>query len=406
MRGAANGRSGKANQPPGPNLSGTNLERAGDYNQRVMLQAIRVNGPITRADLAGMTGLTAPTIANITKRLQTQGLIAEAGRLQGARGQPAMQLTVNPDGAFSVGVNIDRDHMTVVALDLEGRVRARASQEVSFAPPSEVVGFFRAQLKALFGRGGVPRARVIGVGVAAPDDLGNVALPHRPAGYEVWDRTDIAKLFSDALSLPVYVENDAVAAAIGELQFGHGLKAPSFFYILISAGLGGALVIDGVTYRGANGRSGELGFLPLRSKNGRALQDEVSLSAIYARLDQAGIQAFTPEALTTLSPAGAALVAAWIEEAGEFLAEPLTAINCLINPDAVFLGGRLPAPMVDALVQNVSARLARRKAEIPVIAPVRRAAMAADAPAIGAAILPFQARLFPSRAALMKTVGP
>ncbi|MCA1934780.1 MAG: winged helix-turn-helix domain-containing protein, partial [Asticcacaulis sp.] len=91
-------------------LSGTNLERAGDHNQRVTLQAIRARGPITRADLADITSLTAPAIANITRRLLNDGLILKAGRLTGGRGQPATQLVVNPDGAFSIGLNIDRDH--------------------------------------------------------------------------------------------------------------------------------------------------------------------------------------------------------------------------------------------------------------------------------------------------------
>src|ERR1700720_3530744 len=73
-------------------LSGTNLERAGDHNQRVTLHAIRVNGPLTRTDLAEITGLTPPAIANITKRLMQDNLIKEAGRVRGARGQPPIKL--------------------------------------------------------------------------------------------------------------------------------------------------------------------------------------------------------------------------------------------------------------------------------------------------------------------------
>ena len=90
----------------GPQLSGTNLVRAGDHNQRVTLHAIRVNGPITRTDLADITGLTAPAIANITKRLLHDGLIMEAGHRRGGRGQPATKLVINPDGCFSVGINM------------------------------------------------------------------------------------------------------------------------------------------------------------------------------------------------------------------------------------------------------------------------------------------------------------
>src|ERR1700730_8478516 len=94
----------------GRNLSGTNLERAGDHNQRVTLQAIRVCGPVTRTDLAWLTGLTSTAITNITERLLRQRLIAKAGQVRGARGQPATKFVINPDSCYSLGLNVDRDH--------------------------------------------------------------------------------------------------------------------------------------------------------------------------------------------------------------------------------------------------------------------------------------------------------
>ncbi len=386
-------------------LSGTNLERAGDYNQRVTLQAIRVNGPITRAVLAEMTGLTAPAIANITKRLLDERLILDAGRKRGGRGQPAMRLAINPDGCFSIGVNVDRDHITVVALDLMGQVRSRATLEVDFALPDKVASFFRSQVDSILSGRAVTRARLIGIGVALPDDLGRVNLPHRPPSYEAWNTVDAVRLFSDILPLPVYIENDAAAAAMGELQFGHGLRHPSFFYVLISAALGGGLVVEGNYFRGADGRSGELGFLPIRSKrtDAASLQEAVSLSALYEYLAEAGYKVSTPDELASLEPEGQKLVKQWIDLAADLLTDPLVAVNCLVNPEAIFLGGRLPADLVDRLAARLNQRLGKRAGTVPSIAPVQRAAMAADAPAVGAAILPFSNQLLPSQAALMKT---
>ncbi len=290
----------------GGSLAGTNLERAGDYNQRVTLQAIRVNGPITRVDLARLTGLTTPAIANITNRLLNENLIVEVGRLHGRRGQPAMRLAINPDGCFSIGINIDRDHVTVVALDFTGDVRARATQEIDFALPDAVVAFSRKAIDNMLKGKQFPRDRIIGIGIALPDDLGRVNLPHRPSSYGVWNTVDVTRLFADVLPLPVFVENDATAAAIGELQFGHGLRSPSFFYILISAALGGALVIEGNSFRGADGRSGEIGFLPLRSRRteARSLQEAVSLSALYEQLAAAGFKVSRPEHLDALKEEG------------------------------------------------------------------------------------------------------
>lgn len=388
----------------GGSLAGTNLERAGDYNQRVTLQAIRVNGPVTRVDLAQLTGLTTPAIANITARLLQQKLIQEVGKLHGRRGQPAMRLAINPDGCFSIGINVDRDHVTLVALDFLGNVRARASEEIDFALPEQVVAFARKAFDRMMKSKALPRSRIIGTGIALPDDLGRINLPHRPSSYGVWTTVDVSRLFADVLPRPVFVENDAAAAAIGELQFGHGLRSPSFFYLLISAALGGGLVIEGNYFRGADGRSGEIGFLPLRSRRtqARSLQEAVSLSALYEQLAGAGHKASRPEQLAGLSASGKGAVSAWLDDAADFLTDPLLAVSCLVNPKAIFIGGRLPVDLVDRLADHLNQRLKRRAGDVPVVAPVLRAALAADAPAVGAAILPFSERLLPSRAALMK----
>ena len=404
MARSASRRNGVRDKTQEARLSGTNLERAGDYNQRVTLQAIRLEGPLTRADLATMTGLTPPTIANITKRLLDENLILEAGKTHGERGQPAMKLAVNPDGCFSIGMNIDRDHITLVLLDFAGQVRARATREIDFASPETVRAFLESESGRMLAGWDFDTNPIVGIGVAMPDDMGSVDLPHRPPEYSAWNNVDVRALLAPVLSLPVYVENDAAAAALGELQYGHGLQKPSFFYILLSSGLGGGLVIEGEYFRGANGRSGEIGFLPVRSRrtDARTLQDAVSLSALHAHLELAGFKPGAPEALPSLPPEGQAVIDAWVDLSAELLAPTLAAVTCVVNPDAVYIGGRLPAVIVDRLTHALNQRLAKMES-VPIMAKVLRAATAENAPAIGAAILPFIDQLLPSKAALRKT---
>ncbi|RHW19317.1 ROK family transcriptional regulator [Sphingomonas gilva] len=385
-------------------LSGTNLERAADHNQRVTLHAIRVNGSLTRIDLANITGLTPPAIANITKRLLGEGLIAEAGRRRGGRGQPPTKLVINPDACFSVGVNIDRDHITIVIVNFLGHTIARVSREVEFALPADVGDFYRASIDGLIDGAGIDRGRIVGVGVAIPDDLGLVDLPGRPAAYAEWETANLEALFAEPLRLPVFVENDAAAAAMGELQLGRGQSCASFFYILISSALGGGLVVDGAYFRGAHGRSGELGFLLADDgAGGRSqVQNYVSLSGLSHPLAAAGF-----DIVAMLDAAGEdariePVVDRWIEEAVRRLAEPVVAINCLINPAAILIGGRLPGRYVDRLAARLNADLAERATNVPVIAPVERAVLSADAPAVGAAILPFSHFLLPKPGALWK----
>lgn len=383
-------------------LSGTNLERAGDYNLRTVLQAIRLNRDTTRVAIAAQTGLTAPTIANITGRLMEMGLVRTNGRRQGGRGQPALKLEVNPDGAFGIGLNIDRDHLTLVTLDLAGEVRSRVTREVAFAMPDDVAAFLREELAGAIAKGGVQADRVLGVGVALPDELGRIPLPHRPDDYGVWMNLDLVGHLADVLPWPIHCDNDAAAAALGEAEYGTAYDNPSFFYLLVSAGLGGGPVIDRNYHRGATARSGEIGLMPDPSAGtpGAVVQDTVSLSALLARLEAAGHRADGVEALATVDAAASEVIDRWLVDAVRALKQPLIAINCLFNPHAVLIGGRLPMPLILRLADGLTAALA--EVALPSRARIMPAVMAQDAPAIGAAILPFLDHLLPSDAILIQ----
>lgn len=383
-------------------LSGTNLARASDYNQRIVLQAIRLSGETTRIALAKQTGLTAPTIANITSRLGEMELIAHIGRKHGGRGQPALRLAINPDGAFAIGLNVDRDHITLVALDLAGEVRSRVTREVRFAMPSDVMDIISAELEGVLAAGKIDRERILGVGVARPDDLGGIVLPHKPEGYESWSQVDFSALLKEVLPWPIHVDNDAAAAALGEAQGVGGQERPSFFYLLISAGLGGGPVVDGSYYRGARSRSGEIGLMPDAggAEPGAVVQDTVSLSAIEERLLREGRPLKSLDDLLALDPVMATTVDQWIADATRALTGPLVAVSCLLDPDAVVIGGRLPVPLIERLSARIDAALAQ--VPMPNRVPVHPGQMPAEAPAIGAAILPFLDQLLPSDAILMQ----
>lgn len=382
-------------------LSGTNLERGSSHNLRVTLQAIRLNAPVTKVELAEITGLTPPSITNIARKLFADGLIMEAGRRRGERGQPALKLAINPDGAFSIGVNVDRDHMTMVALDFLGELRMRVVENIQFPMPDQVREFVSRNLDAMRAAGEIDMSRIAGIGLAIPDDFGGVDLPNRPAEFGIWETVDPKHLLG-AHGLEVITENDATAAAIGELQFGHGRVAQTFFYLLISAGLGGGLVIDGHSVTGASGRSGEIGFLPIgrTRRNPVVLQDVVSLSGLFSHLAEAGFP--DPAALDRLDAGASEAAAQWVERAADLLTDPLMVINAVIDPDAIFIGGRLPTELVDQLCDRLALNVRHRGASLPARAPIRRAELAEDAAAIGAAILPFSSRFLPNRTALMK----
>lgn len=388
----------------GRRLGGSNLQTAGDHNQRVVLHCIRVNPAATKSDIARITGLTHPAVTNICNRLMLDGLIVTAGQRRGERGQPATKLEIRPEGAWSVGLNIDRDHVTMVLVDFIGALRARRSMEMPFPLPGQVKAWVAKQLPELAAEAGIDPASLTGAGVAMPDQLGDIDLPGRTPEFASWSDIDVADLFPPGFERPVVAENDAAAAAVGEMHFGLGKRHANFFYLLITYGLGGGLVVDGLYRRGASGRSGEIGLLPAAS--GGEVQSIVSLSGLYRELAEASQTLPAPDeaGFATLDPAGEAAVDRWIDEAAHTLLSPLVAVGFLIDPEAILIGGRLPPAIVDRLVQAITTRLAN--AHIPRLPLVQRAALASDASAMGAAILPFADMLMPSdQSQLPRTAG-
>ncbi|MBP2160506.1 MULTISPECIES: ROK family transcriptional regulator [Asticcacaulis] len=384
-------------------FTGTNLERAGDHNQRVVLQTIRTHGPVTRSELASLTGLTHQSIVNITRRLLEDGLIKDEGALKGTRGQPAARLAVESSGAYTLGLNIDRDHLTFVVMDLAGQVLRRVYARQRFALPNDVIGFLGQEIAKLYADRVVPRKRVLGLGIAIPERLAGVDVAERPANYDVWQSLDVVETFSEALGLSVYVENDATSAAIGELQFGQGLTQKSFVYTLISAGVGCGLVIEGQPYAGGLTHAGEIGNIPIPDKDGhpRTLWDVLSLFAFYDELGRRGVVLTDAADILEDDEATIAGVDAWIEEAVTHMIAPFLAVTYILSPESLVIGGQLPGFVIRRLCDRLNERLENFKRNIP-LTPFRPSTVSIDAAAMGAAVLVLQKALLPTPEAMIK----
>ena len=110
------------------------------YNERVVLQALRLHGALPAADLARLTHLTAQTISLITKRLLDDGLLLKQAPQRGKVGQPSVPLALNPDGAYAIGIKVGRRSLDTLLVDFNGAPRRRWSMDYLFPDPVEVLG--------------------------------------------------------------------------------------------------------------------------------------------------------------------------------------------------------------------------------------------------------------------------
>jgi predicted NBD/HSP70 family sugar kinase len=376
---------------------GANISSAGRHNRKIILDAIRAQGEMTCGNLAELTGLTPPAVFNIAKGLVSEGWVIRSRSSEKARGQPSHTLKLNPNAAFALGLNIDRDHLTLIVVDFAGRVQRRFHIEIHFAGPQEVRTFVIDSINRLEHASAAQVARIVGLGVAIPDDLGRTVLPGQPQRYQDWNEICLPDLLGDIIDAPVVQENDAGAAVIGEMQFGAGLELTSFFYVFISAGLGGGLVINKQYVRGAHGRSGEIGFLPQisplrpsKTKLQNSLGDAVLVSDLLRSLRSHGYENPSIDDLEHLTEQGEVIVNHWIDAVADFLYLPLLTVICTVDPEAVLVGGRLPRSITERLCYQVNRRLSMHVGSHWPGSAVRPALVVTDAAAVGAAVLAFQ----------------
>ncbi|MFJ9413885.1 ROK family protein [Streptomyces sp. NPDC101227] len=239
---------------------GANLPALRGHNAALVLGLLRAAGEqgVSRLELAAATGLTPQAVSKITARLRDDGLAGEAGHRASTGGKPRTVLRLVPGARHAIGLHLDRDELTAVLADLAGEPVAVRRAPLAFeAGAEQVLTDAEREVAAL--RAGAGDPLVLGVGVACPGPLDHTAgVLHRVTGAPQWDGFPLRDALAERLGLPVVLDKDTNAAALGLAQ-GIPEGAGSFAYLHLGTGLGAGLVLGGGLYRGTRTGAGEFG---------------------------------------------------------------------------------------------------------------------------------------------------
>lgn len=406
---------------------GTNLPRMGDFNRSVILEAIRRSGGgLSRIELVGATGLSAQTVTNITRRLLEEGLIREAGRTIHGPGKPRVTLRLIEESRYAIGVHLDPAVITVVLLNLSGAVVHRARMRTPEPDPRRIAETIARRIEAVIADSGVDRERVAGVGVAAPGPLdpaeGTVVDPPKLQG---WHRVRLRAGLAEATGLPVVLDKDTTAAAVGEVWTSRGPADDSFVFIYIGTGIGAAVVREGEVVRGSTHNLGEVGHIvvdpdgPACTCGSRGCVEVVCTpQALVEQAEQAGVFPDDREAnvaaavearfsqLCERTAAGEALADDVLRRAAVHTTVLVAALTNLLDVDRVVLGGPFWSRLAEVYLQEIPGRLERASATRAVrTLPVDGAVVGEDGGAVGAGCLMLDAVLTPRASDLMLDGG-
>lgn len=401
--------------------SGSNGPRMGSYNRNVVLDAIRQSEGVSRVELAQRTGLTAQTVSNIVRRLIANRLVIESGQVQGEMGKPRTVLRLNVEANYAVGVHIDPIAVTCVVVDLSGRVVARVIRHPRpSSKPASIVNHVVKGVEAALDRSGADRSCVVGVGIASPGAIdavsGEVIGPPNLPG---WGRVPLRDTVAAKLSLPVMLDNDATAAAMGERWVGGARRAGSMAFIYLGTGIGSGLILADQVFRGSSGNAGELGHVSIdlagrtcHCGNRGCLEAYIAPAAVCERL-AAGQPRARADKLETrdwsdfaaaVAEGDRAVIGA-MEEVGDRLADAIVGLVNVLDVPRVVIGGRglgaLAEQFSRTVEERVNSRTIARGARIVEVVP---SVVGESVGAIGAASLVLHGSYAPHLSVLLANV--
>lgn len=334
-------------------------------NSRTLLRLVRAHEPCSRADLARLSGLSAPTVAAAVANLTETGLIEVAGEGRSSGGRPPELLRFKPDHRYVAAADIGGTRLRLMIADLNGNPVTESKCVIASGAkkPDDICALLHSELKAACGSAGIAYKKLIHLTVGAPGitDIDQGIVLSAP-NLTHWQNVPLRQMLEECCKIDATIENDVNLAAVGEHWRGAAAGVDNFLLIAIGTGIGAGIFVNGHLYRGASWSAGEMGYLPVAGREREypdidmagQLEQEIGGGGIErmwrARLEQSG-HTTNPGLLTLranriLDRADSdhdSDAAAILEQTAQMLADAILHATLLLNPSLVVLGGGVGA---------------------------------------------------------------
>jgi glucokinase-like ROK family protein len=332
-----------------------------EMNLALILSHLRQQGTLSRSSLARLTGLTKATVSSLVKELIERRFVREIGLASPGIGRPSVELELNPEAGCIIGAEIGVDFISVIRTNFCAEIQYRESintvemQGDQDAILACAIGLLRRTVEGARQAG----SPLLGMGVGVPGlvDAASGTLLFAP--NLKWKDVPLRALLEREFSCPVYVENEANMAALGESYFGAGRDAGFVLYVSAGVGMGGGIVIQKQLLQGYSGFAGEIGHMtihpggkPCNCGNTGCWETLASQNAVFERIQEAsaaGTHTILKDRLDVLTfsdvvdaaQQGDAVALSALRETGRYLGVGIANLVNALNPEVVIFGGIL-----------------------------------------------------------------
>jgi predicted NBD/HSP70 family sugar kinase len=352
---------------------------------RAVFTAMLRNGPVSRAELARLTGLSKQTTSEIVRVLEDAGWIRLSGCTQGAVGRRATTYELDQNCAFVLGVDLGGTKIHVALANLLGTIVTETTEPTDTRGGRHVVRQVRDSALELARQIGIAptliRAGTMGSPGVVQPGTGRV---HLAPNIPDFDRFDVVGALSEALGFTIGIENDVNLATLGERQHATRRDVLDMAFIALGTGIGMGIIANGQLVQGSRGGAGEIAYLPLggdpfdsRGFVLGTLETSVGAGSIVERYRRSGgNSALDVRGIFDRLEAGDAAAEGTIDEVARLLAQTIMVVRAVLDPQIVVLGGSIGArPELVDRVHRLASRFVGEHPSIEVSLFGNRAAL-------------------------------
>ena len=329
-----------------------NRELIRAINRSTILNSIKTNGAIPRAEIARLTGLSPATVTGITAELIQDNLVFEKESGDSSGGRRPIMLAINPNGGCVVGIKVMEDHALGALTDLEASLLGKQSYPLSDTSPEGISRSLSELVADLLkmSENPAPNLMGVGVGLAGIVDAGQGLVRQSP--FFGWDDVPLRDMIQNLVNVPVYVDNDVNTLAFAEKWFGAGRGVDNFLVVTVGRGIGLGIVSNGQFNHGARGGAGEIGHTVIQPGGELCACGKRGCLEMYAsepallrqaakafELGQLSSLPKTPEELIALAASGEKAAQEIFARAGELLGQSIANLVNIFNPQRVLING-------------------------------------------------------------------
>lgn len=379
-----------------------------ELNETYLLELIRTNKQISKADLAQLTGLSPTACGIIVTNLLDKGYISEAGVGVSTGGRRPVLYELIPRSYFSIGVDIDVDYIRFILMDITGQVEYRdkipSKSNYSVLASIELV---EEKIHQIIHKYNIKQERLLGVGVSIPGMVDNITHEVVFAPNLGWERVDLQNMMASIGSFPIYVDNEAICSAICENWIGCCINQKDFVCINMKSGIGSSIFAGGNLYRGCCGSAGEIGHIMVDPNgpkcgcgNYGCLETLASSKAMVEKAqkqikqgliaDLTDIDSITIDDIISSTNAGNEATRVILVEASGYLGLAVANLINTINPSKIVLGKELDKFPEDILEHLKNIAFAKALKYPASRVEIVTSELGEDTSALGAAIIPLK----------------